>query len=92
MTRPTCFWNGSGWRSNIVVGLVAARVGQLVLTWRSSRWIAWLQVAAALLIVCVGLVLTVSAWRTVTALPRFPISIDLKVYSQAGHPTEPSRD
>ena len=52
----------------VVVGVVAARVGQLVLAWLSSRWIVWLQVGAALLIVCVGLVLTVNAWRVVTTL------------------------
>ena len=53
----------------VAVGVVAARVGQLVLTWLSSRWIAWLQVGAALLIVSVGIVLTVNAWRTVATLP-----------------------
>jgi nickel/cobalt transporter (NicO) family protein len=52
----------------VVVGVVAARVGQLVLTWLESRWIAWLQVAAALLILGVGLVLTVNAFRTLAAL------------------------
>ena len=52
----------------VVVGVVAARVGQLVLTWLSSRWIVWFQMGAALLIVCVGLVLTVNAWRVVTTL------------------------
>ncbi len=52
----------------VVVGVVAARVGQLVLTWLSSRWMAWLQVGLALLIVCVGIILTVSAWRTIAAL------------------------
>ncbi len=53
----------------VAVGVVAARAGQLVLTWLSSRWIAWLQVGAALLIVSVGIVLTVNAWRTVATLP-----------------------
>jgi len=52
----------------VVVGVVAARVGQLVLTWLESRWIAWLQVAAALLILGVGVVLTVSAFRTLATL------------------------
>ena len=49
----------------IVVGVVAARVGQLILTWLSSRWVGWVQLGAALLIVIVGLVLTATAWRTV---------------------------
>lgn len=52
----------------IVVGVVAARVGQLILTWLSSRWVGWVQLGAALLIVIVGLVLTATAWRTVVAV------------------------
>ena len=52
----------------IVVGVVAARVGQLILAWLSSRWIAWVQIGAALVILAVGLVLTASAWRTVSAI------------------------
>jgi len=34
----------------------------------SSRWIRWVQIGAALLILGVGLVLTANAWRTVAAL------------------------
>jgi nickel/cobalt exporter len=52
----------------IVVGVVAARVGQLILTWLSSRWVGWVQLGAAFLIVIVGLVLTANAWRTVVAV------------------------
>jgi len=52
----------------VLVGVVAARVGQIVLAWLSSRWVGWLQVGAALLIVLVGLLLTANAWRTVAAL------------------------
>lgn len=52
----------------VLVGVVAARVGQIVLTWLSSRWVVWLQVGAALLIVLVGLILTGTAWRTVATL------------------------
>ena len=52
----------------VVVGVVAARVGQLVLAWLSSRRIVWVQIGAALLIVAVGLVLTANALRTITAL------------------------
>ena len=33
--------------------------------WLSSRWIGWVQIGAAVLIVGVGLVLTTNAWRTV---------------------------
>ena len=52
----------------VVVGVVAAQVGQLILTWLSNRWMSWIQIGAALLIVGVGLVLTTTALRTVTAL------------------------
>ena len=47
----------------VIVGVVAARVGQLILVWLSSRWIGWVQIGAAVLIVGVGLVLTANAWR-----------------------------
>ena len=52
----------------VIVGVVAARVGQLILTWLSSRWIGWVQIGAALLIIGVGLVLTANAVQTVAAL------------------------
>jgi nickel/cobalt transporter (NicO) family protein len=52
----------------VAVGVVAARVGRLVLAWLSSRWMSWLQAGAALLIVGVGIVLTLNAWRAVAAL------------------------
>lgn len=52
----------------VVVGLVAARLGQLVLTWLEARWLLWLQLGTALLILAVGLVLTAIAWRTLARL------------------------
>jgi nickel/cobalt exporter len=52
----------------VVVGVAAARVGAIVLMWLSGRWVGWLQVGAALLIVGVGLVLTVAAARRVIVL------------------------
>jgi nickel/cobalt transporter (NicO) family protein len=52
----------------VVVGVVAARAGQLVLTWLSSRWISGVQIGAALVIIVVGFALTVSALRTVATL------------------------
>ncbi len=52
----------------MVVGVVAARIGQLVLTWLSSRWLLWLQFGTALLILGVGIVLTTNAWRTMARL------------------------
>jgi len=51
----------------VVVGVVAARLGELILGWLSGRWIGWIQIAAALLILGVGLVLTLSAWRNMAA-------------------------
>ncbi|HYS19052.1 MAG TPA: hypothetical protein VET45_19170 [Candidatus Binatia bacterium] len=50
----------------VVVGIAAAIVGDLVLRWLDSRWMGRLQVATAALIVLIGLVLTVSAARTLT--------------------------
>jgi len=52
----------------VVVGVVAARVGAAVLSWLSGRWVGWLQLGTAALIVVVGLALTVNAWRAVAAL------------------------
>jgi nickel/cobalt transporter (NicO) family protein len=52
----------------VVVGVVAARVGQLILAWLSSRWISWVQIGAALLIIAVGLVLTANALRNMSSL------------------------
>jgi len=52
----------------VAVGVVAARVGQIVMTWLSGRWILWLQFATALLILAVGVGLTVNAWRAFAAL------------------------
>ncbi len=52
----------------VLVGVVAARVGQAILGWLSSRWIAWIQIGAALVIVGVGLALTAGALRSLAAL------------------------
>jgi nickel/cobalt transporter (NicO) family protein len=52
----------------VLVGVVAARVGDLVLTWLDSRWMGWLQVGTAALIVLVGIVLTANAVRALAAL------------------------
>jgi nickel/cobalt transporter (NicO) family protein len=53
----------------VVVGIVAARVGQIMLTWFEGRWVAWVQSGAALVIVGVGVVLTMVACRTLLSLP-----------------------
>jgi nickel/cobalt exporter len=52
----------------VVVGLVASRVGRMLLAGLASRRVAWVQVGLALVIVGVGLVLTANAARVVTAL------------------------
>ena len=52
----------------VLVGIVAARVGQLILAWLESRWILWLQLATGLVILAVGVLLTVNAGRTLAAL------------------------
>ena len=52
----------------VLVGIVAARVGQVVLTWLESRWILWLQLGTGLVILAVGVLLTVNAGRTLAAL------------------------
>ena len=52
----------------VVVGLVAASLGQLILEWLSSRWISWVQIGAALLIIGVGIVLTGNALRRMSSL------------------------
>jgi len=52
----------------VVVGVVAAHVGRLILTWLSSRWVGWVQMGTAVLIIAVGLILTANAWRTAAAV------------------------
>ena len=52
----------------VVVGLVAARAGRMLLASLTSRWVAWVQIGLALLIVGVGLVLTANATRLVATL------------------------
>ena len=52
----------------VVVGVVAAKMGQVVLTWLSGPWVARLRTGTALLIIGVGIILTASAWRLVSAL------------------------
>jgi nickel/cobalt transporter (NicO) family protein len=52
----------------VVVGVVAAQVGQHVLAWLTSRWMSRVQLGTALVIIVVGFVVTASALRTVTTL------------------------
>jgi nickel/cobalt transporter (NicO) family protein len=53
----------------VVVGVVAAQVGQKILEWLSSIWAVRLQVATTLLIFGMGVVLTVGASYRLAALP-----------------------
>jgi nickel/cobalt exporter len=47
----------------VIVGVVAAQVGPKILDWLAGVWAARLQIGTSLLIVLVGVVLTVNAWR-----------------------------
>jgi nickel/cobalt exporter len=53
----------------VLIGLVAARLGEAVLAWLSSRRMAWFQFGTALVIACVGAGLTVGAWRAIGPWP-----------------------
>jgi nickel/cobalt exporter len=53
----------------LVVGVVAAQVGQKILDWLSSIWAMRTQIATTLLILGMGVVLTVKAAYQVAALP-----------------------
>jgi nickel/cobalt exporter len=53
----------------MVVGIVAAKVGEKVLDWLASIWMIRLQIATSLLIVGMGVVLTTRAVSELAALP-----------------------
>jgi nickel/cobalt exporter len=53
----------------VLVGIVAAKVGERVLDWLASLWMIRLQIATSLLIVGMGVVLTVRAAFELAALP-----------------------
>src|SRR5882762_1600451 len=53
----------------VVVGIVAAKVGEKVLDWLASIWMVRLQIATSLLIVGMGVVLTICALSELAALP-----------------------
>ena len=53
----------------VVVGIVAAKVGEKVLDWLASIWIIRLQIATSLLIVGMGVVLTLRAVSELAMLP-----------------------
>lgn len=49
----------------VLVGVVAAKVGQRILTWLAGAWAARIQLGTSLLIVLVGGLLTAKAWAMV---------------------------
>jgi nickel/cobalt exporter len=53
----------------VVVGIVAAKVGEKVLDWLASIWMIRLQIATSLLIIGMGVVLTIRAVSELAALP-----------------------
>jgi nickel/cobalt exporter len=53
----------------VVVGIIAAKVGEKVLDWLASLWMIRLQIATSLLIVGMGVVLTIRAMSELAALP-----------------------
>jgi len=53
----------------VVVGIVAAKVGEKVLDWLDSIWMVRLQIATSLLIIGMGVVLTIRAVSELAALP-----------------------
>lgn len=52
----------------VVVGVIAAKVGQKILDWLAGPWAARLQISTSLLIVLVGAVLSAKAWNTLNSL------------------------
>jgi nickel/cobalt exporter len=52
----------------VLVGVVAAKVGQKILDWLAGPWAMRLQVGTSLLIVLVGVLLSLKAWSTLAAL------------------------
>jgi nickel/cobalt transporter (NicO) family protein len=53
----------------VAVGLVAARVGRIVLDrLGGGAWTRWVQLATSVLVIGVGVVLTYGAWRTLATL------------------------
>jgi len=53
----------------VVVGIVAAKIGEKVLDWLANIWMIRLQIATSLLIVGMGVVLTIRAVSELAALP-----------------------
>jgi nickel/cobalt exporter len=52
----------------VIVGVIAAKVGQKILDWLAGPWAARLQISTSLLIVLVGVILSFKAWSTLSTL------------------------
>ena len=52
----------------VIVGVIAAKVGQKILDWLAGPWAARLQISTSLLIVLVGVILSFKAWATLNSL------------------------
>ena len=52
----------------VIVGVVAAKVGERILDWLAGAWAMRLQIGTSLLIVIVGAILSFGAWRTLSTL------------------------
>jgi nickel/cobalt transporter (NicO) family protein len=52
----------------VIVGIIAAKVGQKVLDWLSGAWAVRIQVGTSLIIVVVGVVLALNAMRMLSSL------------------------
>ena len=52
----------------VIVGVIAAKVGQKILDWLAGPWAARLQISTSLLIVLVGVILSFKAWTTLSSL------------------------
>jgi nickel/cobalt transporter (NicO) family protein len=52
----------------VLVGVVAAKVGQKILTWLAGPWAARIQIGTSVLIVVVGVALSMKAWSMLEAL------------------------
>jgi len=52
----------------VIVGAIAAKVGQKILDWLAGPWAARLQISTSLLIVLVGVILSFKAWTTLSSL------------------------
>jgi nickel/cobalt exporter len=51
----------------VVVGVIAAKVGQRILTWLAGPWAARIQIGTSALIVLVGVMLSARAWTLLSA-------------------------